>query len=510
MSSEVSSGTGASDHTARWFWAFLGAHVVVWTLLPVLVQPNAPLDIVEMLFFGREWQWGYFKHPPLPSWMAEAAYQAAGGRIWGVYLVAQFSVALCLWCVWRLGRELLPARTALLGAMLLEVSWNYTVSSPEFNNNVGLYPFWTLAILMAHWALGDGRNRFWIGAGLALGLAMLAKYTAAVLAGAMFLYLLADPAARHWWRRPGPYLTILAAVAVFLPHLVWAMDHGFPAIGFALGRTQGESRIWNHVLCPLAFAVSQAFSLLPTALVLGAVVCRPLQLRPLTPDQQAHRRFLLAVVLGPFALCLVLAAAKSLWFRTAYGSQLWPYAGLLALYCLRVDVSRDRWNTALGVWSILVGALLVATIARNAGGPWLQHKPSRVHFNGPALAQRVERAWRSRFDRPLDVAAGEWWLAGNVALYGPSRAHVWGGSDPDIADFGPHYAAWMSDAAFRRSGGVILWNADDEGRALPAPLRHRFPNVEVLEPIVLPYQTAAPLPPVRIGIALVRPADCGK
>lgn len=493
------------DRTARWFWLLVVAHVSVWTLVPALTQRNAPLDIVEMLFFGREWQWGYFKHPPLASWIAEAAYQLSGGQVWAVYLVAQLSVAVCFWAVWRLGRELLAPRTALLGVMLLEASWNYNLASTEFNNNVGLYPFWTLAVLMAYWALTDGRNRFWIATGLALGLAMLAKYTAVVLAGAMFLFLLAEPTARTWWRRPGPYLTILAALLVFQPHLSWAAAQRFPAIDFALARSQGEGRVWDHLLGPLAFAAAQLLSLAPTAFVLAALVRKRFELRPLRPTERLRRRFLLAMVLGPFALCLILAAVGALWFRAAYGSVLWPYAGLLVLYSFRLDGSRKAWRDAWTALAIVAVALFAATLTRNLAGPYLQHKPSRSHFAGRLLAERVEGIWRSRFDAPLAVAAGEWWLAGNVALYGPSRAHVWGGSDPDLADFAPHYAAWLNDESFRASGGVILWNADRPRRKILQALELRFPELEVLPPVVLPWQTGASLPPARIGIALLPP-----
>jgi 4-amino-4-deoxy-L-arabinose transferase-like glycosyltransferase len=497
--------TGVVDRTVRWFWLLVGGHVVLWTLLPVLTHPNAPMDIVEMLFFGREWQWGYFKHPPLTSWTAEAAYQLCGRHVWGVYLVSQLSVAACFWAVWRLGRELLPPREALLGAMLLEVSWNYTLGSMEYNNNVGLYPYWTLAILFAYWSLTDGRWRYWIATGVALALAMLSKYTAAVLAATMFLYLVVEPTARQWWRRPGPWLTILAGLLVFLPHLAWAASQGFPAINFALARTQGESRLLDHLLCPASFAASQAAILLPTAFVLAALIRKRFALRELNTTERARRRFLLAMVLGPFGLCLALAAMKALWFRTAYGSQLWPYAGLLALYCFRLDGSRPAWRNAWIAWTIVAVALFGVGLVRIVAGPQVQRKPSRVHFNGPRLAADVEGIWRARFNRPLPAAVGEWWLAGNVALYGPSRAHVWGGSDPDLADFGPHYAAWTSDQSLRRTGGVVLWNADRLRGKTPDGVAERFPEFQLLPPLAIPWQTRAPLTPVQVGIAIIPP-----
>ena len=55
------------------FAVFLALHVVVWTALPTLLYPNLPLDLIEALTYGREWQLGYDKLPPLPWFLAEIA-----------------------------------------------------------------------------------------------------------------------------------------------------------------------------------------------------------------------------------------------------------------------------------------------------------------------------------------------------------------------------------------------------------------------------------------------------
>ena len=44
----------------------LCSHLVLWAALPILVCRNLQLDLVEGLALGKEWQLGYWKHPPLP------------------------------------------------------------------------------------------------------------------------------------------------------------------------------------------------------------------------------------------------------------------------------------------------------------------------------------------------------------------------------------------------------------------------------------------------------------
>ena len=56
------------------FALFALLHLAVWTALPALLYPNLPLDLIEALTYGREWQLGYDKLPPMPWWLVEATY----------------------------------------------------------------------------------------------------------------------------------------------------------------------------------------------------------------------------------------------------------------------------------------------------------------------------------------------------------------------------------------------------------------------------------------------------
>ena len=54
---------------------FVLAVVVVWSALPALLQTVPHADNVEQLNWAHRLQWGYLKHPPLPTallWTASA------------------------------------------------------------------------------------------------------------------------------------------------------------------------------------------------------------------------------------------------------------------------------------------------------------------------------------------------------------------------------------------------------------------------------------------------------
>src|SRR5262249_47661415 len=119
----------------RFFWLWLLVRTLVWVLIAVLTRPNASLDTIEWLCWGREWCLGYSKHPPLPAWLGECFFRLTPGSLLGVYVLSYATSAICLWSAWRLAREILPARLALIAALCLEGLVYLNYGSAEFNNN---------------------------------------------------------------------------------------------------------------------------------------------------------------------------------------------------------------------------------------------------------------------------------------------------------------------------------------------------------------------------------------
>src|SRR6201993_5308058 len=99
------------------FGIFLIMHFTVWTLLPALLYANLPLDLIEALVYGREWQLGYDKLPPLPWWLIEAVHRAVGADI-AYYAVAQATVLIAFALVFALSLPLLGATGALVAVLI--------------------------------------------------------------------------------------------------------------------------------------------------------------------------------------------------------------------------------------------------------------------------------------------------------------------------------------------------------------------------------------------------------
>ncbi len=500
---DADAGTGMEkspkDPTVALFWSFLAFHVGLWTLVPMLTQPNAPLDTMEMLFWGREMELGYYKHPPLPAWLAEMATWVAGNRVWPTYLLSQICVATCLWAAWRFARDVLSPWLALSAAALLDACYYYNYTTPEFNHNVTLRPLWALTTLFLFWAASTGKKRYWIAFGVAAAAGMYAKYQLFLLLPPMLLFSVWNPRARRCWTTAGPYLAILLFLVLLTPHLWWAWQHDFPAIGYALERTRGEATWSEHLVNPMKFLGAQMLAVAPAVVVALLLTGKRFKPRTLDEGRRFARDFLLAAVLGPLALILAISVLKGAHVRSMLGAPLFTLGGVLLLLAMEardtVRINRQVAGRCAAISVVLAAALSVANVA----GPYVSGKPRRIHFPGEPLARELQQRWQrshAKDRKEIPVVGGPWWVAANAAFHLPGRPPVY-------CDLDPSKSPWLDDRELLAKGGVLVWDAE---QALDADdLRKRFPNVHLEPPITLPYATGADLKRLTVGVAVIDP-----
>jgi 4-amino-4-deoxy-L-arabinose transferase-like glycosyltransferase len=214
-------------------------HFVVWTVLPTLLYANLPLDLIGALTYGREWQLGSDKLPPLPWWLVEIMDRTFGVDM-AYYATAQAAVIIAFALIFATARPLLGATGALLAVLIIDGMHYFQYTAVKFNHDVVQLPFWALAGYAFHSAL---RRKFltdWLLLGFAMGGALWAKYFAALFIVPYVLFLLFDRDARRALATPGPYLALALAAIVIAPNLVWLFQHDFST--FAYGEARAPMR----------------------------------------------------------------------------------------------------------------------------------------------------------------------------------------------------------------------------------------------------------------------------
>ncbi len=440
-------------------------YVLAWSLLPPLLSHSLPLDVVESLSWGREWEWGYYKHPPLSPWVLELSYRAFGRA--GPFLLSQLFIAATLWLVWITGCRLVSRERALLGTLLTMGVAYYTRPALEFNHNIAQMPLWAAAGYCLLVALQEGRLRHWLLLGIVAGLGLLTKYSVGLLLMALALYLLLTPA-RRVLAGPGPWLALAAMLLVFAPHLHWLRESGWLPMAYVKGRAavEGAGPIAAR-LDALSFLATQALNHLPLALIVLAALWNTRRQRAADAPPGAWRLqarmpgYLLVLALGPCLLACALGIVLGLRLRDMWGVPMWVYSGLLVAAWLPegwLPVLRPRLLRGLAVWLVLVSVLTGLFLAY--GAQW-RKRPARTDWPQTAVAQQAQALWEAHSRCPLDSVSGDYWATGLVAAQLPDRPSVFITGDD-------RFSPWITLERLQSNG--TLWIGLGDEPPVPALL----------------------------------------
>jgi 4-amino-4-deoxy-L-arabinose transferase-like glycosyltransferase len=478
------------------FAGFLVVHGLIWTALPALLYANLPLDLIEALTYGREWQLGYDKLPPLPWWMVEVAY-----RVFGVdtayYALAQIVVIAAFVAVWKTARPLVGATGALVAILIIDGMHYFNITAAKFNHDVIELPFWALAGFAFRAGLRQGRLGHWILLGLALGLAFWAKYFMVVLAAPLLLFLLFDREARRSLAGPGPWIAAAVALAVMAPHLVWLVQNDFLPFNYAEARALPVRGPFDHLLHPVEYLAGQLFFLLPTLLIAAPLVWPPTKAAPRVNADAFDRRIVTLLAFGPALTVLALTLVTGRGTVTMWGYPLWLFLGLWIVLFAPAALDRLRLARIGALWAVVSAIFVAAFVADYLVLPGLDHRYRAVLFPGDRLSAAITQRFAAATGRQPAYIIASMWDGGNVAHYSPQRPQ------PRVLIDGlPRRAPWIDLADLRARGAVLVWTGSDP-HLLPANFAAIAPAAELGTPFDLPFRRGGNV--AHVGWAILRP-----
>ncbi|MEJ2228923.1 MAG: glycosyltransferase family 39 protein [Alphaproteobacteria bacterium] len=448
--------------------AIAAVQVLLWTLIPALTFHNVPLDVAENIAWGREWQIGYYKHPPLQAWLTGLALFGSGGAKWPIYLLSQLAIVTCFVAIWQMGRDVVDDNGRLFAVAFFSLVYYANIPTPEFNANVLQMPFWALA----PWLLWRGINSdslgWWVALGATMALAVYTKYSAIFLAGSLGIAALSVPQGRAAFRGLGLYASMAVTLVMISPHIVWLTQNDFLPFQYAEGRSAplaGFARFTGPFmflaaqfadhLGALAFMVSGMAGRIITRVRFEWRVWRWwLPFKDWHPSQMTPaERFILISAFAPVVLTVLFSVIQGMALRDMWGAPMFTYTGLAAAIWLRPYMQRLRQALMITVWAVLfVGAPLGVGIATLAG-PLVGAKPMRTAYPGPELAAKLEALWEARTGRSLTITVGPTWETGVLSAY--ASKHPSALVDADFTK-----SPWISKRRLSVEGALVIWPSD--------------------------------------------------
>jgi 4-amino-4-deoxy-L-arabinose transferase-like glycosyltransferase len=478
------------------FAGFLAIHAVVWTALPALLYFNLPLDVIEALTYGREWQFGYDKLPPLPWYLAEAVYRVTGLDA-SLYALSQAAVIVAFIFVWMTARPLVGGLGALVAVLILDGMHFFTSSAAKFNHNVIELPFWALAGFAFYAALRRGKLRYWFLLGVALGLAWWAKYFAVILAAPLALFVLLDPQARRRLAGPGPWIAALVALLVVAPNLVWLVRHGSQPFGYAEARAAAPGGALDHFLRPLQFLGGQFYFLIPALLIALPLFWPRAKSAPSVRTDAVDRRIVTLLAFGPALTLLVFSLLTGRATNAMWGFPLWLFLGLWIVLFAPAALDHVRLARIGALWAAVFAIFVVAFGVDYLVLPRFDHRYRAAFFPGDRLSAAITQRFTEATGKPPAYIIASMWDGGNVAHYSARRPQ------PQVLIDGLHInAPWIDLADLRARGAAVVWTEGDPS-VMPGNLAAASPGASIGAPFDLPYHRGDGA--VHVGWAILPP-----
>ena len=498
--SQATAGTGLVGALERRpltaFCGFLALHALVWTALPSLLYKNLPLDVIEAMTYGREWQAGYDKLPPLPWFLAEIAYRIFGTDD-ALYALSQAAVVAAFALVWLTARPLVGTAGAFAAVLIIDGMNYFNTSATKFNHNVAELPLWALAGFAFFAALRRGKLRFWILLGLSLGLAWWAKYFMVVLAAPLALFLLFDPQARRRLAGPGPWIAAAVTILIAAPNLLWIFQHSDEAFGYVETRAQVATSMLDRLLNPLEFLGAQAIYVIPALLIALPLFLPRVNLALRAGLAAFDRRVILLLAFGPALALFVFSAVSGRATQAMWGFPLWVFLGLQICLIVPGPVLRARFAALGVVWAVVSLIYVGAFAADYTVLPNIDHRYRAAFFPGDALSAAITERFRSATGREPAYVIASMWDGGNVAHYSKDRPQP-----RVLIDGSPRRAPWIDLADLQAKGAVLVWT-DGDPHIMPEAFAAVAPGVKPGAPFDLPYHRGEGK--VHVGWAILPP-----
>jgi len=272
-------------------------------------------DEAQYWFWAQHPAFGYYSKPPLVAWVIALTTGAFGDSEFAIRLAAPLLHAGAAGLVYAIAARLYDRRTGFWAALAYVTLPGVSLSAFIISTDAVLLPCWAAALYAFIRAREPGGERWWLAAGIAAGLGLLAKYAMAYWLLSALGFVLLVPGERRHLR------SLLAATAIagliYLPNLWWNWSHGFVSYLHVRDNAALSARLL-HPTAFLEFLGSQFGVIGPlffAALIL--IVARPRAL------SEPRARLLAAFALPTLLLMLVislLSRAEPNWAAPAYVS----------------------------------------------------------------------------------------------------------------------------------------------------------------------------------------------
>jgi hypothetical protein len=437
--------------------AALVGFVVVWTLYAAISSAPDAIhgDMAEAYVWGREFQLGYYKHPPFWAWVVGIWFSFAPRTGASFDLLCILNAGLGLVGAWRLVGDFSTGDKRIAATFLLVLTPFYTFMSLKYNANsifLSIWP-WTLHAFVRSFQTRGVRDGALFG--VLMAVAMLSKYFAIILGLSCGLAALVHPDRRLYLASPAPYVSLTIGLLAFSPHVWWLFRTDFPPVHY-VGQETRHNLASSALYSVKLLLACIAYHTVAAGLILAAGGWRPGEWVDAMRERwrEPRCRFMLILAFSPVVLTALFGAILHLKVSANMTIGVFALVPLALIDIFGVlDLSKLRRLSVLaaGVISLVMLALSPAIAYARI---WLAKDPTILQPR-IELAKEVTRIWHDHVDQPIAYVAGGDLYPDAIAFYSVDNPH-------SFINFDYAKAPWVTPADLAKRGLLGVCLASDQ------------------------------------------------
>jgi 4-amino-4-deoxy-L-arabinose transferase-like glycosyltransferase len=357
----------ADSTLVRNAWLTIAALVV----LRLVAAAWTPLTFDEAYY----WTWskalagGYYDHPPMVALVIRAGTGIAGDTAFGVRLISILLALPMSYAVYRSAAILFGGvRVAATAAILLNITLMAAVGTLIVTPDAPLLVAASFVLLALAKVLESGRGVWWLAVGVAVGCALLSKYSALFFGPAILIWLIVAPKPRRWLLTPWPYLGGLLAFAIFSPVLIWNAEHHWVSF---LKQISGRARVEDfRPTYLLELVPAQIGFATPLVFILGAMGLHAIaRFKTGALSARVLVNSIFWTITAYFIWHSLHARVEANWFAPVYPA--FMVAAAVAAHLVRWE---GRWQQVVSFclhWAAPTGIVMFAFLIVQADTGWL-------------------------------------------------------------------------------------------------------------------------------------------
>src|SRR5882724_1929579 len=220
-------------------WLGVVALIAVLTLMRIVYAGVRELRTDEAYYWtwSKESALSFLDHPPMIAWFIGFGTAIFGDTNFGVRFAGLLAIPVTQLLLADIVRRVThDIRAVLIAVLMMEAALYYGLLMAKVSPDVALIPFATAMVWVLVRLAESDDPRWWLAAGVFAGLSLLSKFTAGLLLPAVAAFMLVPPWRARWLRSLYPWAAALIVFALFLPVVIWNMQHDWASFRFQFVR----------------------------------------------------------------------------------------------------------------------------------------------------------------------------------------------------------------------------------------------------------------------------------